>query len=305
MRLGAAALAVVLAWTAACPAAEGPLQVTEVAPGVFVHQGPYEDFSPANGGGIANLGFVIGARSVAVIDSGGSLRQGQALLGAIRARSQLPVNHVILTHMHPDHAFGTAAFGGTPSVVGHARLAARLAESGPVYLAKLRDAVGPAMDATEIVLPTVGVDGITSIDLGGRTLELHAWPPAHSDCDLTVLDRATGTLFAGDLLFMRRIPVVDGSLLGWLRVMDELAAMPAARVVPGHGPSAAPWPEALAPQRAYLEQLRDGVRSELARNRTLEQAVAELPPPPAAQWLLAADNHARNVIASFTELEWE
>lgn len=305
MRLGAAALAVVLAWTAACPAAEGPLQVTEVAPGVFVHQGPYEDFSPANGGGIANLGFVIGARSVAVIDSGGSLRQGQALLGAIRARSQLPVNHVILTHMHPDHAFGTAAFGGTPSVVGHARLAARLAESGPVYLAKLRDAVGPVMDGTEIVLPTVGVDGITSIDLGGRTLELHAWPPAHSDCDLTVLDRATGTLFAGDLLFMRRIPVVDGSLLGWLRVMDELAAMPAARVVPGHGPSAAPWPEALAPQRAYLEQLRDGVRSELARNRTLEQAVAELPPPPAAQWLLAADNHARNVIASFTELEWE
>ena len=305
MRLAAAALVVVLAWTAACPAAEVPLAVSEVAPGVFVHQGPYEDFSPANGGGIANLGFVIGERSVAVIDSGGSLRQGRALLGAIRARTQLPISHVILTHMHPDHAFGTAAFGGTPTVVGHARLAARLAESGPVYLAKLRDAVGPAMDGTEIVLPTEGVEDTGTVDLGGRTLELRAWPPAHTDCDLTVLDRATGTLFAGDLLFIERIPVVDGSLLGWLRVMDDLAAVPAARVVPGHGPPAAPWPEAAAPQRAYLEQLRDGVRAEIARNRTLEQAVAELPPPPAAQWLLAADNHARNVIASFTELEWE
>lgn len=305
MRPAAAALAVVLTWTAACPAAEAPLEVTEVATGVFVHQGPYEDFSPANGGGIANLGFVIGERSVAVIDSGGSLRQGQALLGAIRARTELPVSHVILTHMHPDHVFGTAAFGGGPAVLGHARLAARLAENGPIYLANLRSEVVEAMEGTEIVLPTQGVDATAVIDLGGRKLELRAWPTAHTDCDLTVLDLATGTLFAGDLLFMERIPVVDGSLLGWLRVMDELAVLPAARVVPGHGPAAAAWPEAMAPQRLYLEQLRAGVRAELARNRTLEQAVSELPPPPAGQWLLAADNHARNVIASFTELEWE
>jgi hypothetical protein len=30
-----------------------------------------------------------------------------------------------------------------------------------------------------------------------------------------------------------------------------------------------------------------------------------IPPPPGAEWLLAADNHARNVTASFIELEWE
>ena len=89
-----------------------------------------------------------------------------------------------------------------------------------------------------------------TIDLGGRTLELRAWPTAHTDTDLTVLDVATGTLFAGDLLFMERLPVVDGSLLGWLAVMDELEHSRRARVVPGHGPASAPWPEALAPQRA-------------------------------------------------------
>ena len=47
------------------------------------------------------------------------------------------------------------------------------------------------------------------------------------------------------------------------------------------------------------------MRAELKRNRTLDQAVDEVKLPPGQQWYLAAENHARNVTASFTELEWE
>ena len=306
MRAAAAGLlALALAWATAAAAA-APLAVVEVAAGVFVHQGPHEDFTPANRGGIANLGFVVAERAVAVLDSGGSLRQGEALLAAIRARTDLPVRYVVATHVHPDHLFGHAAFrDGEAIFVGHANLAQRLAENAPYYLASLRRLVGEAFAGTEPVAPTMQVADRVAIDLGGRTLELRAWPAAHTDTDLTVLDSATGTLFAGDLLFMQRMPVVDGSLLGWLRVMDELERLPAQRVVPGHGPSAAAWPEAAAPQRAYLEYLRDTLRAELARNRTLEQAVDEVPPPPGSNWRLADANHGRNVTAAFTELEWE
>jgi quinoprotein relay system zinc metallohydrolase 2 len=308
-RVAAVALAAAL-W--AGPAAGGageeaaaPLPVVEVAPGVFVHRGPPEEFAPGNGGGIANLAFVVGGRGVAVIDSGGSLRQGRALLAAIRARTALPVSHVVNTHLHPDHVLGNGAFPGA-EVVGHAKLAGRLAENGPYYLASLRRLVGPAaMAGTEIVPPTRGVADTAELDLGGRVLRLRAWPTAHTDTDLTVLDSATGTLFAGDLLFMERIPVVDGSLLGWLRAMEELERLPAGRVVPGHGPPSAGWPVSLGPQRAYLEHLRDSVRAELRRNRTLEQAVDEVPLPAGSAWLLAGENHARNVTASFAELEWE
>jgi quinoprotein relay system zinc metallohydrolase 2 len=305
-RVLAAAGALALPLWGAAPLAAGALAVSEVAPGVFVHQGPHEDFTPANAGGIANLGFVIGERSVAVVDSGGSRRQGEELLAAVRARTPLPISHVVDTHVHPDHLLGNAAFQGTGAVfVGHAKLAGRLAEAGPFYLANLRRLLGPAFAGTELVPPDEGVAATATIDLGGRTLELRAWPTAHTDTDLTVLDTATGTLFAGDLVFMERIPVVDGSLLGWLAVMDELARIPAERVVPGHGPAQAPWPGAMAAQRRYLEYLRDEVRAALRRNRTLAQAVDEVPPPPGQSWRLAADNHARNVTATFTELEWE
>lgn len=301
----AAAVGLALLWASAAAAAV-PLPVTEVAPGVFVHLGRQEDFTTENAGGIANLGFVVGERSVAVIDSGGSRAEGEALLAAIRERTALPVSHVILTHAHPDHLLGSAVFRGAgTAIVGHARLPERLADTGPLYLDNMRRLLGPAFAGTEIVAPTIAVAERLTVDLGGRTLELRAWPTAHTDTDLTVLDESTGTLFAGDLLFIERLPVVDGNLLGWLAVMDRLAAIPAQRVVPGHGPPSASWPSALAPQRAYLEFLRDRVRDELRRNRTLEQVVDEVPLPPGQTWLLAAENHPRNVTTSFTELEWE
>lgn len=280
--------------------------VEEVADGIFVHRGQHEDFTLENAGGIANLAFVIGGKAVAVIDTGGSLRQGEALLAAVRARTSLPVAYVINTHVHPDHLFGNAAFAPTGAViVGHTKLADRLADAGRYYLANLGRLLGPAFAGTVIVPPKLAVADRIELDLGGRVLELHAWPTAHTDTDLTVLDLATATLFAGDLLFMERMPVVDGSLLGWLRVLDELARMPARQVVPGHGPAAAPWPAALLPQRQYLEALRDGVRAALKGNQTMDEAVAGVSLPPGQSWLLSEDNHPRNVTASYKELEWE
>ncbi|MBX9715785.1 MAG: MBL fold metallo-hydrolase, partial [Burkholderiaceae bacterium] len=38
------------------------LEVSELAPGVFVHSGVVEDWEPANAGDVANLAFIVGAR---------------------------------------------------------------------------------------------------------------------------------------------------------------------------------------------------------------------------------------------------
>ena len=143
------------------------------------------------------------------------------------------------------------------------------------------------------------------LDLGGRTLELRAHPTAHTNNDLSIWDAQTKTLWLSDLLFVERTPVIDGSLLGWLKVLTDLERVPAERVVPGHGPVPQDWHAAIADQRRYLESVADGVRAVIRRRGTLEEAVETIGPADAGHWLLLGDYHRRNVTAAFVELEWE
>jgi quinoprotein relay system zinc metallohydrolase 2 len=285
-----------------------PLPVTEIAPGVFVFQGQHQLMSEANRGAIANVGFIVGRKAVAVVDTGGSVAEGRGLLAAIRKVTALPVTYVINTHMHPDHMFGNAAFQSEKGVrfVGHHKLAAALAARREQYLAANASLIGARLIADiKVVPPDLAVEKTLELDLGGRVLEVTAWPVAHTDNDVTVLDRETGTLFAGDLVFIGHLPVIDGRLTGWLAAMDELAKLPAARLVPGHGPPVVPLAAALADQRRYLERLAGDLRAIIKRGGDLSEAAATAGRSEEGRWSLFDEYNARNATAGFAELEWE
>ncbi len=283
-----------------------PLALVEIAPGVHVSLGIHAEVAPANLGAIANVGVIVGSERVAVIDSGGCLLWGRRLREAVRRVTALPISHLVQTHMHPDHVFGAAAFlADAPTILGHRHLPAALANRQVSYTRRLHEILGDLAEGSVIVPPTQLVDSETEIDLGGRVLRVTAHRTAHTDNDLSLRDLATGTLWAGDLLFMERVPVLDGSLLGWLATLDELRGTPAARVVPGHGPVSASWPGAAEAQRRYLTLLRDDIRKVIRGGGTMEQAIASVGQEERDRWQLFDDYHARNVTAAFHELEWE
>ena len=268
--------------------------------------GVQADASAGNLGAIANTGFVAGTRAVAVIDPGGSHAHGMRLRQAIAATTPLPVRHLVLTHVHPDHAMGAAAFADLqPEVIGHVRLPEALARRDAFYRAMLTREMGEAAAGSAPLAPTRLVEDRLSLDLGGRVLEVVAQPPAHTDHDLLLFDRTTGTLWLSDLLFVARIPVLDGDLHGWLRALAALRGWPAVRAVPGHGPPAVPWPAAAGPLERYLVALRDGTRAAIAAGIGIAEAPGRVAAAEAAPWLLAERYHGRNVTAAYRQLEWE
>lgn len=283
-----------------------PLPVSEVAPGVFVHQGVHEDLDAGYHGDICNIGFIVGRDSVAVIDTGGSLGVGQRLREAVRHHTALPIRYVINTHVHPDHVFGNAAFlEDHPAFVGHHRLADAMERRSQAYLRNNAAWLGADAAGSVLVRPTTAVAASLELDLGERVLRLTAHPVAHTHTDLTVLDMATATLWSGDLLFVERTPSLDGDLKGWLEVIGRLAAEPVTAVVPGHGPFTRDWKAALAAERRYLEALLHDVRDSIRRRESMEHAMTTAAAAERERWVLFDRVNRRNVNVLYPVLEWE
>ncbi len=288
-------------------AAPGSFSVSEIAPGVFVHSGKPLALDAPGHDDIANIGYIIGTRCVAVIDTGGSVRVGRALHAAIRRSTSLPICYIINTHVHVDHVLGNAAFKDDAAVfVGHADLAAALDRSREFFLTHYAGDLDAPAAADQIIAPSrrIAVGSDADLDLGGRQLRLHAWAKAHTDCDLSVYDAKSATLWTGDLLFVGRLPAIDGSIKGWLAVIDALSHIKVAQVVPGHGPVSGNLAAALLPERNYLQALLQGVRAQLAAGQPMEVAIKQVEPDK-SDWLLWDETHPRNVARVYQELEWE
>lgn len=283
-----------------------PLPVQQVAPGVYVHQGVHEELSEGYHGDICNIGFVIGKRSIAVIDSGGSLRIGQQLREAIRKVSNLPISHVINTHVHPDHIFGNAAFvQDHPEFIGHAKLADAMELRKETYLRNNREVLGDAFAGSEMIKPTQAVADRLELDLGDRTLQLKAWPGAHTNTDLTILDTTSATLWTGDLLFVERTPAMDGDTRGWLSLLPALKAIPARRAIPGHGAVSTDWHLAVNRQQDYFEVLLNNIRSAIKKGESMENTMNHAAASEKNHWVLFDTVNRRNINLLYPQLEWE
>ena len=288
------------------PTGKAPKFVTdEVAPGIYIRRGADEDVTAQNEDAIANIGFIVGRDAVAVIDPGGSLIDGQRLRATIRQTTQLPIKYVVMSHVHPDHIFGAPAFQQDhPQFVGHARLPRTLALRAEFYRKRLEDTLSKER-AGGAVAPTMVVQDHAEIDLGDRVLALTAHGTAHTDCDLSVMDRSSGTLLPADLLFVQRIPSLDGSLRGWIKELAALKSAPAHRAIPGHGPTSVKWPSGASDLERYLGVLLRETKEAIAKGTDLEAAVSTVAQGERSRWKLFDDYNGHNVTQAFKELEWE
>lgn len=287
-------------------AAHDAFTVENAGDGIYVHHGVHLDIDDGYQGDICNASFVVGSKGVAVIDTGGSLKVGKQLRDAIRKVTPLPVLYVINTHVHPDHIYGNAAFlADKPEFIGHDRLATVMELRREQYAKLNARLLGEDAKGSELVKPTVSVKTTLELDLGDRKLMLTAHPVAHTNTDVSVMENKTSTLFAGDLLFIERTPVLEGDIKGLIAEIEKLKSSPAKQVVPGHGPVTKDWIKALDDAQHYLNVLLTDIRASIKKGESMESAMSSAAETEKGKWKLFDIANRRNVNTIYPALEWE
>ena len=234
-------------------------QVTNIAPGVYFHEGDLK------GHGHCNNGWIVFDDFVLVID--GNFPSGaQEIIPKIKAVTDKPIRFVFDTHHHGDHAYGNEVWvqnGATP--VAHAGVVEEMKKYETGYYstkpgrwetsAKTR----PDVAASKLKPPTLLYDKKLIFDDGKHPVELLYLGVAHTHGDGFAWLPKERILFTGDACVNGPYNyAADGDTGAWVRTLEAAKKLGASTICPGHGPIGSA--EVLAQQQAYFIELRKQVR---------------------------------------------
>jgi len=274
-----------------------------IGDGLWLVRGDDGPIAATNGGAIANIVIAATDAGTVLVDCGPSLRYGQALKLMAETLTGKPAVRVYLTHLHPDHIFGSAAFD--PKVLATtAAVAATIEQEGTSFSDGMYRLLGDWMRGSELRMPGTILPG-DSETIGGRTFRLLTLS-GHSAADLAILDTRTGTLIAGDLVFHDRAPSTPhADLPKWRAALDRLAAVPHRSLVPGHGPRDLTPTAAIDQTRDWLAWLDGMLRAAVQSGSDMVEAGDTAIPQRFAGITTARYELQRSVSHFFPRLEAE
>ncbi|MFQ6332083.1 MBL fold metallo-hydrolase [Nocardia sp. CWNU-33] len=215
---------------------------------------------------VPNVGIIGGREAVLVVETGMGPTNAETVLRFAADYAQGRRLYLTTTHFHPEHAFGAHSFAGAATYLVNRAQADDLRYKGAAYLEMFRglgESVARRLDGVQLPEPDIVYDRTYDLDLGGRIVRMRGTGRAHSKGDQVVELPEEGVLFTGDLVEAAQFAIfpwfpphdTDVSGVGWIAVMDRLAAMRPRLVVPGHGDIGGP--QLLSDVGDYLRLLRD------------------------------------------------
>lgn len=240
-----------------------PMKAIKVGPHSYYVQGLPGAASSENQGFMSNAGFVVTRDGVVVFDALATPPLAKKLVSLIKQVTKQPVKLVIVSHYHADHYYGLEVFKALGAKIwAHQNVKGVIGtDAAKQRFQQRKEALFPWVDDnTKLLEPDRYLTGNSHFDMGGLHFVLSYVGPAHSDEDLVMLVKQDGVLYAGDLVFLGRIPFVgDADAAAWSRALDKLLAMKPRVLVPGHGPASTKPAADLVFTRDYLNYLRSSM----------------------------------------------
>lgn len=296
-----AAAAALLPLPARAQASRFNFAPTEVADGIWMIEGAKEVFSRSNGGAIVNIAFIQTPQGAVVVDTGSNIAMGRE----IRAFAEQRLGGVALvvnTHHHPDHWFGNAAFEDRQIVALEPTIEA-CTQYAQDFSESLYAILGSWMTGTN-THPANGPLQGGEARIGGRAMQFIALS-GHTQADMAIMDQQTGTLIAGDLLFLDRAPSLpDADFTAWNAALTDLEALGPSGTVPGHGPFDTAG-AALTQTRAYLAATKARLDRAAAFGLSPVETMSAGPVPEFAGLGANPEEYLRSVVQRWADHETE
>ena len=151
----------------------------------------------------------------------------------------------------------------------------------------------------------ISINKPQEIDLGNRKLRLEAFPSAHTNNDLIVVDINTKTAWLADLMFTERTPSMDGDIHGWINALEKIEKSNYEVIIPGHGTPPTNNNKAIRKIKSYLELLRNEIRQAIDDGMDLQDALDTIARSEKNKWELFDVQNARNINMVYPIMEWE
>ncbi|MBU1266707.1 MAG: quinoprotein relay system zinc metallohydrolase 1 [Gammaproteobacteria bacterium] len=212
------------------------LKATKLAGGWYVIAGANDDFSQANGCNIINTGFYVDDAGVYVINTGTSRLYGEQQRALIDSISKgKPIKQVVALNLHPDYFLGNQAYPKEALAATKVTIQGVKAEAA-LYETNLYRLCGDWMKATESAFSTQTIVPASLKRFGSKSIEAIELK-GHTDSDLVLFDPESRVMWAGGLVFYKRIVTTPhAKLKPWIESLKTLQAMKPKVVVPSHGP---------------------------------------------------------------------
>jgi glyoxylase-like metal-dependent hydrolase (beta-lactamase superfamily II) len=218
-------------------AAEAPYLedvVERVSDHVFVIPGKGRPLVP-------NVCFIIGERGTLVVDTGMGLKNGALVVREAQKLSKGHTLYLTTTHVHPEHVTGEPAFPSiTTWIVDEAQgddIQRLLPELIPSFSAR-SNAIKQMLGDVRMGVPDIVFDREARLDLGGVTVRMLYFGPAHTHGDEVIFVEPDSILLPGDIVQNKMFPLIPdatGNARNWSAILDKLASLHPQKIVPDHG----------------------------------------------------------------------
>ncbi len=230
--------------------------------------------------GDPNTGVIIGDRGVMVIDTQATPIMARDVLKHVRAITDLPVTHVLLTHYHAVRVLGAAAYNAH-TIIASQDTYDLIAERGEQDKASEigrfpRLFRGASSIPPGVTWPNLVFSGKITIDLGGINVQVFQPGRGHTKGDTVAWLSKEKVLFSGDLVEYDATPYTgDAYLREWPATLDVLRLLQVDKLVPGRGPAcigSTQVEEAISSTSAFVADLYN-LTKQASANRAALNAV--------------------------------